>query len=75
MKPIRVNLKKLSDVLDNDVLKMTRYNELVKKVNAINTNELVKKTDYNAKINEIEGKIPSVSDVLKKFKKIKINQF
>ena len=75
MKPIPVNLKKLSDVLDNDVVKMTRYNELVKKVNAINTNELVKKTDYNAKINEIEGKIPSVGDVLKKLKKIKINQF
>ena len=27
------------------------------------TSGLVKKTDYNAKISEIEGKIPSISDL------------
>ena len=34
-------------MVDNDVVKKTEYNELVKKVNAIDTDKLVKKTDYN----------------------------
>ena len=58
------SLKKLSDVVDNDVAKKTAYNELVKKVNTIDTNKYVKKIDYTAKINEIEGEIPSVSDLV-----------
>ena len=44
-----VDLSKLSDVLKNEVVKKTEYNELVKKVNNINTtdtSDFVKKTDY-----------------------------
>ena len=58
--PVAVDLSKLSDIVKNDVVKKTEYNELVKKVNNISTtdtNNLVKKTDYNRKISEIENKI------------------
>ena len=55
-----VDLSKLSDVVENEVIKKTKYNELVKKGNSINTTDssnLVKKADYNTKINDIEKKI------------------
>ena len=54
-----VDLSKLSNAVKNDFVKKTKYNELVKKVNAIqttNTSNFVKKTDYNTKISEIENK-------------------
>ena len=44
--PVTVDLIKLSDVVKNDVIRNTEYNELVKKVNNINTTDtgdLVKK--------------------------------
>ena len=85
--PVPVDLSKLSDVVKNDVVKKTVYDELVDKVNStdssgfvLNTNYdtdkkeseskirdtsgIVKKTDYNAKITEIGGKIPSISDLV-----------
>ena len=55
-------LKKLSDVVDNDVAKWWMvYDEFVKKVNAIDTSKLINKTDYNAKIKNIEDKIPNIT--------------
>ena len=45
LKPVPVDLSKLSDVVQND---------------------FVKKTDYNAKINEIENKIPDISNLATK---------
>ena len=36
--PVPVDLSKLSDVVKNDVVKNTEYNELVKEVNTIQTN-------------------------------------
>ena len=47
----------LSDVVKNDVVRKTEYDELVKKVNAVPTSNLIKKADYDRKINEIEKKI------------------
>ena len=56
--PVPVDLSKLSDVVRNDVIKKTEYNELVKKVNSTtDTSNLVQKTEYNTKISEIENKI------------------
>ena len=55
-----INLSRLSGTIENDVVKKTEYNELVKKVNNIkttDTSDLVKKTDYNTKINKIKKKI------------------
>ena len=37
------------------------YNELVKKTIAIDTNGLVTKRDHDNKIDEIKGKIPSIT--------------
>ena len=48
-----VDLSKLSNVVKNDVVKKTEYDELIKKVKNINTtdtSDLVKNTDYNTKI-------------------------
>ena len=56
---VPVDLSKLIDVVKNDVVKKTEYDELRKKVNAIqstDTSGLVKKTDYNTEINEIKKK-------------------
>ena len=44
------------------------YDKLVKKVNTINTSGLVKKTkqkktDCDANISDVEGKIPSITDL------------
>ena len=58
--PVFVNLSKLSDIVKNDVVKKTEYDELANNVNTIqttDTSDLVKKTDYNKKINEIEKKV------------------
>ena len=50
-----LDLSKLSNVVKDDVVKKTEYDELVKNVNAVrtaDTSDLVTKTDYNTKINE-----------------------
>ena len=54
--PATVDLSKLSDVVKNNAVKKTKYDELFKKVDAVEstgTSNLVKKLDYNTKINEI----------------------
>ena len=63
---VPVDLSKLSNVVKNDVVKKTDYNELVTKVDNIDTSGLAKKTDYNTKITEIEGKIPDISGLATK---------
>ena len=48
--PVLPNLSKLNDVVRNNVVRETEYDELVKKDNAIQTTDprcLVKKADYN----------------------------
>ena len=57
----RTDLSKLSNVVKNEVVKKTEYDELVKKVYAtqtVDTSSLVKKAAYNTKIGEIEKKTP-----------------
>ena len=66
LKPIPTDLGKLSDVVENDVVKKTDYNKLVTKVDNMDTSGLVKKTDYNIKITEIEDKTPDSSSFVKK---------
>ena len=66
LKPIPTDLSKLSDVVKNDVVKKTDYNELVAKVDNVDTSGLVKKTDYKTKITEIGDKIPDRSNFVKK---------
>ena len=54
--PAPVDWSKLSDVVKNNAVKKTKYDELFKKVDAVEstgTSNLVKKLDYNTKVNEI----------------------
>ena len=56
LKTVLVDLYKLSNVVDTDVVKKTGYAELVIKVNSTDTNEFVSKTQYNTDKLGIEKK-------------------
>ena len=45
LKLASTDLSKLSDIVKNDVVKKTEYDELVKNVNAVDTSKLVRKRD------------------------------
>ena len=71
--PVPIDLSKLSDVVKNNVVKRTEYNNLVTKVGSIDTTNFVKKTkyekdglDFEDKINKIDKKIPDISSLVKK---------
>ena len=59
--PVPVDLSKLSDVV-----KKTKYDELVAKVNDIDTSRFVLKTKNDADISELKNKIPDTSSLVKK---------
>ena len=60
---VPTDLTKLSDVVKDEVVQKDVCDKLIKKINVNDTSKLVKKTDYDAKIRDIEGKIPSISNV------------
>ena len=64
--PVPVDLRKLSDLVKNDVNKKTAYDKLVAKENNIDTSGFVLKTKYNTDQSEIENKIPNTSGLVKK---------
>ena len=73
LKPVLNDLVKLSNVVKNDVVKITEYDKLVAKVNGIDTTNFVSKTkyekdgtDFENKINKIDKKILDVSNLAKK---------
>ena len=73
LKPVPNDLVKLSNVVKNHVVRKTKYDKLVAKVNGIDTTNFVLKTkyekdgsDFENKINKVEKKIPDVSDLVKK---------
>ena len=63
-------MSKLSNVVNNDVVKKTMYNKLVTKVNIDTTGFVLKtkydtdKSDLEKKISDAEGKIPRVSGLV-----------
>ena len=59
--PVSVDLRKLSDVVKNDVVKKTEYDELAAKVNDIGTSGFVLKTKYDMDKSELENKILDTS--------------
>ena len=61
-------MRKLSDVVKNDVVKKAVYDKLVAKVNDIDTSDFVLKPNYNPDKTELEKKIPNVTDFVKKAK-------
>ena len=66
--PVPVDLSKLSDVVKNDVVKKTVYDQLAAKINNIDTNDFVLKTKYQTDKTELDKKIPDVTDFVKKAK-------
>ena len=64
--PVTVDLRKLSDVVKNDVVKKTVYDKLVAKVNNIDTRGFVLKTKYDTDKSELEKKIPDTSGLIRK---------
>ena len=59
--PVPVDLRKLSDVVKNDVVKKTEYDELAAKVNDTGTSGFVLKTKYDMDKSELENKILDTS--------------
>ena len=59
-------MRKLSNVLKNDVIKKDVYDKLVAKVNSIDTSGFVLKTKYDTDKLELENKTPDTSDLVKK---------
>ena len=73
LKPVPIDLAKLTDLVKNDVVKKTEYNKLVNMVNGIDTTNFILKTkyendgsDFKDKINKIDKKILDVNDLVKK---------
>ena len=64
--PVPVDLSKLSDVVKNNVVKKTEYNELLAEVNNIDTSGFALKTKCNTDKSELENKIPDTSSLAKK---------
>ena len=57
LKPVPVDLSKLSDVVKNDIVKKTVYHKLVAKVNNIGTIGFVLKAKYQTDKSDLEKKI------------------
>ena len=63
---VPVDLSKLSNVVENDVVKKTVYDKLVAKVDNIDTSDFVLKTNFNTKHTGLENKIPNTNGLVKK---------
>ena len=59
-------MRKLSNVLKNDVIKKDVYDKLVAKVNSIDTRGFVLKTKYDTDKLELENETPDTSGLVKK---------
>ena len=57
LKTVHVYLSKLSNVVNNDIVKKTMFEKLVTKVNDIDTTGFVFKTKYDTDKSELEEKI------------------
>ena len=64
--PVPTDLSKLSNVVKNDVVKKTEYNNLANKVNNIDTSRFILKTKYDADKLELEKKISDTSNLATK---------
>ena len=67
LQTVPTDLNVLNDVVDNDVVKKTRYDTLVKKVNtigAIDTSELVKKKTTSEKLKKLRRKYLTILNTL-----------
>ena len=61
-------MSKLSNVVNNDVVRKTDYDKLKTKVNNIDSSDFVLKTKHQTDKTELEIKITEVTDFVKKNK-------
>ena len=66
--PVAVDLRKLRDIIKNDVVGKAVYDKLVAKVNNIDTSDFVLKAKYQTDKTELEKKILDVSNLVEKAK-------
>ena len=66
LKPVPVDLSKLSAVVKIDVVKKDVYDKLVARVNGIDASGFVLKTKYDTDKLELENKITDTSGLVKK---------
>ena len=66
-------MSKFSDVAANDVVKKAVYEKLAAKVNNIDTSDLVLKAKYQTGKNELNKKVPDVTNFVKKAKLTKLD--
>ena len=62
---VPADLSKLSNVVNNDVVKKTEYDKLVTKVNNIDiaVGKFILKSDYDADKTKLENIIPNISNL------------
>ena len=63
---VPVDLSKLSDIVKSDVLKKDVYNAKIKKYLKVKIADIINlatKTTLNAKIDEVKGEIPSITNL------------
>ena len=63
LKTVPVDLSKLSNVVNNDVVKKSVYDKLVAKVNNIDTCGIILKTKYNIDKSHLEKKISDADNI------------
>ena len=64
--PLPVDLSKLTDVVQNDVVKKDVFDKLVNKVNNIDNSGFVLKTKYDTDKSELVNKVPDTSGAVKR---------
>ena len=63
---VTTDLSKLSNVVNNEVVKKTEYNNQANKVNNVDTSRFISKTKYDADKLELEKKIPDTINLVTK---------
>ena len=71
LKTVPVDLSKLSNVVNNEVVKKIVYDKLVAKVNNIDTSGFVLKTKYNSDKSDLEKKISDADKKIPDTSKLK----
>ena len=66
LKTAPVDLGKLSNVVKNDVIKKTEYDQVVAKVNGIDNTKFVSRTKYEKDGSDFEEKIDKTDNLVKK---------